>query len=350
MHTGKKYFLLLFSFALLVSYSFSQDVSFSSSDTLRSYHIITLKDGTVLKGKIIVQDKKAIQFQDEMVGNITFRTRDVSSMEKVEPQDYYLVTMMNGTTLQGKIVNKTEKEIIMETSNIGRINVDVSKIKTIKSINPGNMQDGRYWFTTPVDAHYAVAPSAISLRPGEAYLQNTMGLFNSFDVGITSNFSCMGGIFIPLAAFIAPSISYKIRNGIHISGGLFFVDITGAPYAGAAYGLLTFGNRNRHLSVGGAYGRLEGIKKYYYLNTVERIELGLISLSGFKRLSPKYAIFSENWLTPTEGIGIFTGGLRLLGEKNTWDFGIARVSVKRSVTGSSVSLGTVSFLSYMRNL
>ncbi|TAL57567.1 MAG: hypothetical protein EPN85_13780, partial [Bacteroidetes bacterium] len=301
----KKYFFNLTLFSLLLQTDiFSQEVAFSASDSLRSYHIVTLKDGTVLKGKIVVQDKKAIQFQDEMIGTITFRTKDVSSMEKVDPQEYYLVTMMNGTTLQGKIVNRTEKDIVMETANIGRIDVDITKIKTIKSITPGNMQDGRYWFTTHVDAHYVIIPSAIALRPGEAYLQNTMGLFNSFDVGITSHFSCMGGIVIPMAAFIAPNINYKIRKGIHIGGGVLFADITGAPYAGAAYGQLTFGNRNSHLSVGGAYGVLEGIKKYYYVNKIEKIELGLISISALKRFSPKYAIVTENWFTPTEGIRV----------------------------------------------
>lgn len=350
MHFSKKLFPALFCL-LLVRSAFSQDIAFSAADTLRSYHIITLKDGTVLKGKILVQERKAIQFQDEMIGAITFHTKDVSSMEKVEPQEYYLVTMMNGTTVQGKIVNRTEKDIIMESTSIGRVHVDISKIKTIKSITPGNMQDGKYWFTTHVDAHYIITPSAIALRPGEAYLQNTMGLFNSFEVGITSHFSCMGGIVIPMAAFIVPKFNYRIRKGIHIGCGVLMADITGAPYAGAAFGQLTFGNRNSHLSIGGGYGVVEGIKRYYYLNKIEKIELGLLSLSASKRLSPRYAVVTENWFTPTEGVRIFTGGLRLLGEKNTWDFGIASVSVGTRVAGNNnVSLGPITFLSYMRNL
>lgn len=347
----RKHSALLIGCVLFFSLSFSQDISFSASDSLRSYHIITLKDGTVLKGKIVVQDKKAIRFQDEMIGTITFRTKDVSSMEKVESQEYYLVTMMNGTTLQGKIVNRTDKDIIMETANIGRVNADISKIRTIKSIIPGNMKDGKYWFTTRTDAHYLINPSAISLRPGEAYYQNTMGLFNSFDVGISTHFSCMGGIVLPVVAFFAPKLSYKIRNGIHAGAGVLFADITEAPYGGAAFGNLTFGSRNAHISIGGAYGRIEGIKRYYYVNKVTSIELGLLTVSAFKRFSPKYAVVTENWFTPTEGIGIFSGGLRLLGEKNTWDFGIASVSVRSSVVGrNSVALGPVSFLSFMRNL
>lgn len=345
-----KHYLLTFLLALFLNFCFAQQVTFSPADSIRSYHIITLKDGTVLKGKIINQERKTIQFQDEMIGNVTFRTKDVSSMEKVEPQDYYLILMMNGTTLQGKIVNRTEKEIVVETANIGRINVDVSKIKTIKEINPGNMQDGLYWFKTHVDAHYFITPSAIPLSPGEAYFQNTMGLYNSFDVGITNHFSCLGGVVLPFAAFVSPSLSYKITKGVYAGIGGLAVDISGSPYALAGYGQMTFGNRNNHLSVGGGYGVLEGIKKYYYVNKITKVEMGMLSVNAMKRISPKYAVVTENWFTPAEGVRVFTGGVRLMGEKSSWDFGIGKISVSRHITGYHVSVGIISFLSYMRNL
>ena len=350
MSIAEKYcFLFLFSIAVS-TVCLSQETAFSASDSMRTYHIITLNDGTVLKGKIIKQERKLIQFQDEMIGNVTFRTKDVSSMEKVEPQDYYLITMMNGSTLQGKIVNRTEKEVTVETSNIGRVNVDVSKIKNIKEINPGNMKDGKYWFKTHIDAHYFITPSAIPLNSKEVYFQNTMGLYNSFDAGITNNLSCMGGVFLPMAAFIAPNFNAKLTQGVYAGVGAIAADITGSPYAGAVYAQVTFGDRNSHVSIGGGYGVLKGIKKYYYVNKITEVQMGLITLSGMKRFSPKYAVVTENWFTPTEGIRVFTGGLRLMGERSSWDFGVGQVSVSRHVTGFSVQLGVISFLSYMRNL
>ncbi|MBI4931533.1 MAG: hypothetical protein HY841_12260 [Bacteroidetes bacterium] len=343
-------YLSAFLFIFFSLNCFSQETLFSPTDTMPSYHIVTLKDGTVLKGKILNQGKRTIQFQDEMLGSITFRAKEVVSMEKVEPQDYYLITLMNGTTLQGKIVNRKEKEIVVETASIGDVAVDLSKIKTIKSINPGNMKDGKYWFKTHVDAHYVVTPSAIPLSPGEAYYQNTMGLYNSFDVGITKNFSCIGGVIIPTAMFISPRLSAKITKGVYVECGFILADITYKPYGAAGYAQCTFGNRNGHLSVGGAYGFVDGIQKYYYYNKIEKIELGFISVSGMKRIAPKYAVVTENWFTPTEGISAFTGGFRIMGEKNTFDFGIARISVTRKIAGNPISIGPLTFLSYMRNL
>jgi len=346
----RKYSALSFAFALFFNFTLSQEITFSPSDTLSFYHIITLKDGTVLKGKIMMQERQTIQFQDEMIGNLTFRTKNVSSMEKVEPQEHYLITMMNGTALHGKIINRKENEITVETANLGIVYVDMNKIKTIKNITAGNMKDGKYWFKTDVDAHYFVQPCAIPIGSGSAYFQNTMALYNSFHVGITSNFSCVGGVILPVAAFISPHANFKIAQNVHAGLGIIAADITGSPYAGAAYGQVTFGNRNAHVSFTGGYGVLEGITDYYYTTKITSIEVGVISISAVKRFSPKYALITENWITPSEGIAILTGGLRLLGEKNSWDFGIANVSISHHITGKDISIGPISFLSFMRNL
>ena len=349
-HLLKYYFV--FTFLIPFSYlSFSQEVSFSALDSLRaSYHIVTLKDGTVLKGKVLKEEHKRIDFQDELIGNVSFREKEVASMEKVEPQEHYLIILMNGTTLQGKIVNRKEKEIVVETANIGNVTVDLSKIKTIKAITAANFKDGKYWFKTHIDAHYIVTPSALPLRSGEAFFQNTMGLYNSCDVGITNHFSCMVGIFIPSAAFIAPNFNFKIANGVHAGVGVMAVDITYKPYGGSAFAQITFGNRSGHLSLGGSYGFVARIQKYYYYQKYEKIELGLLSVSGMKRIAPKYAVVTENWFTPAEGISAFTAGFRVMGEKNSFDFGIASISVSSKIAGNPISRGPFSFLSYMRNL
>ncbi len=350
MQVIKKYIFLVLIGTLLSKSSFTQEVAFSPTDSLHTYHIVTMKDGSVLKGKIIRQDRKTIQFQDEIIGNVTFRTKDVSSMEHVEPQEYYLITLMNGSSVQGKILNRKEKEILVETTSIGTITIDVSKIKIIKNINPGNMKDGRYWFKSHIDAHYFMLPSAIPLSPGEAYFQNTLGLYNAFNVAVTNHFSCTGGIVVPMAAFIGSNLNYKIMKGVYVGAGAMFVDITGAPYGGAAYGQCTIGNRNTHLSVGAGYGFVDGLKKYYYLNKVTKVEVKVISASAMKRLSPKYAIVTENWFTPDEGIRVFTGGVRLMSEKGNWDFGIASISIAAKIIGTSNTLGPIAFISYMRNL
>ena len=349
MKFSKKYIGFIFIFLLTSAFCNSQEVAFYALDSLHSYHIVTLKDGTVLKGKIIKQEKRRIEFQDEMIGNISFRAKQVSSIEKVEPQDHYLITMMNGTILQGKIISKNEKEIIVETSNIGNVTVDVNKIKTIKAITAANYKDGKYWFKTSVDAHYFVSPSSIPLNVGEVYYQNTMALFNSFNVGITKNLSCTGGIFIPSVAFIAPHLGYRIAKGVYVAAGAMFSMRTGRFVSNIGYSTLTFGNRTAHLTVGGGYGYLTYETGPYYHLTKKEAYITTFTVSGMKRLSPKYALVSENWIAIDEGFSFYSGGLRLMGEKNNWDFGVASLAISKKFTGKKNTIMPVTFLSYLRN-
>lgn len=339
------FILLLF---VITDKAFAQDTGIVILDSTYAYYIVTMKDGSVLKGKLLKRERRRIDFEDEGVGNVSFRVRDVSGIEKVEPQEHYLITLMNGTALQGKIISRKEKAIVVQTAHLGNVTVDISKIKSIKPITAAGFKDGRYWFKTRVDAHYFIVPSAIPLQRGEAYYQNTMGLYNSFEVNLAKNFSCFGGIVVPTAFFIAPHYSHKLRNGMYVGAGTLFIDITGPSYAGIGYAQLTIGNRVSHLSVGGGYGFIKA-QRYFFSQPYDWLEMGVISVSGFRRFLPRYAIMSENWFSPAEGIKIFSGGLRMMNEKSTWDFGIAGVSVYWR-NWRNISLAPLTFISYMRNL
>lgn len=346
--TNYEKFILVAIFLLSWNFSFAQDSTIVIPDSANAYYIVTLKDGTVLKGKLVKQERRRIDFEDEVVGKVNFRARDISEIEKVEPQEHYLITLMNGTALQGKIISRKEKEIIVQTAHIGNVTVDISKIKSIKPITAANFRDGRYWFKTRVDAHYFLAPSAIPLQRGEAFYQNTMGIYNSFEVGIAKNFSCFGGVILPTAYFLAPHFSFRLGKGIHAGMGILGADITGPSYAGAGYGQITFGNRASHLSVGGGYGFVKA-QRFFFSHKYEWLEMGLLSVSGMKRFTPRYAIVTENWFSPGEGIKVFSGGLRMMGEKSTWDFGLTGISVYWK-NWRNISLAPLTFISYMRNL
>ena len=185
----EKHFSVLSFLLIIISYSYSQNMPVRK-DSAALYMIVTLNDGTVLKGKILNKVRRRTEFRDELLGNVTFYSKDVASMEELQPQEHYLITMMNGTTVQGKIVERKGGILVFETSEIGNVYIDISLIKTIRCIIPGKMRDGKYWFKTAVDAHYFIALSAIPLKPSEVFYQNSLLLFNSFDAGITKNFSC----------------------------------------------------------------------------------------------------------------------------------------------------------------
>lgn len=348
----KRTYLFLILLILEVGNCISQDISFSPLDSLlrsSDYYIMVLKDGTVLKGKLLKKEKRRIEFQDEMIGNTSFATKEVSSMEKIQPQDHYLITLMNGTVLSGKITSRKENEIIVETANIGKITVDASKIKLIKNIVPVNMKDGRYWFNSPVTTQYFMTPSEIPLNRGEIYYQNTLVAFNSFRTNIASHFSCTGGMIPGLIGFVSPHYSFRVRDWFYLGAGGTFATTNGKKYGLFAFGQCTFGNRNSNLSIGGGYGMMT-VQKYYYVQKIDKIEASLFTISGMKRFAPKFAFVAENWFAPNEGFQLLSGGIRLMGEKSSWDFGLGKFSVSRYNLPNVYSIGPIPFLSYLRNL
>ncbi|HEY4798646.1 MAG TPA: hypothetical protein VII99_06160 [Bacteroidia bacterium] len=319
-------------------------------DSAALYMIVTLNDGTVLKGKILNKVRRRTEFRDELLGNVTFYSKDVASMEELQPQEHYLITMMNGTTVQGKIVERKGGILVFETSEIGNVYIDISLIKTIRCIIPGKMRDGKYWFKTAVDAHYFIALSAIPLKPSEVFYQNSLLLFNSFDAGITKNFSCAGGVFFPTAAFVAPHFGFRIANGICAGGGLLFGMGIGKQRAGIGYGSLTFGNRVAHMTVGGGYSFFTYQKSVNHHLVTTTAYITTFNVSGMVRVAPKCAFITENWFAIDQGLEIYSGGLRLLGEKHSWDFGICSISISRRFSGNQFTLWPIPFVSYMKNL
>ena len=68
-----------------------------------------------------------------------------------------------------------------------------------------------------------------------------------------------------------------------------------------------------------------------------------------KRITPQYALVTENWFTINAGLSFLTGGIRLMGEKENWDFGLLNLRTSKTFTRNASATGLLPFISYMRN-
>ena len=106
------------------------------------------------------------------------------------------------------------------------------------------------------------------------------------------------------------------------------MDISRKHYLAGGYGTCTFGTSNGHISVAGLYGSVLNKGGWQLSKRYTLKDMSAISISGMKRLSAKFALVSENWISlPDGGVEFFSGGLRLLGEKSSWEFGMGSVYV-----------------------
>ncbi len=231
------------------------------------------------------------------------------------------------------VVEKTKVvQDSIETLSNPELKPNTSEISQILSNSPLFVDER---FENPHPTRYFFGPSAIPIKKGEKYYQNALFLLNSFQIGITDNFSIGAGTLIPFAVFITPKVGYHISKNLHLGGGLIVVNslIKESNFGiGAGYGSATLGSKEHNLTLNvglGAYKDLNDMK----WKTADK---PMVTLSGMTRISDHLMLMSENWfvsantvendnlgnrIVETKILRLLSLGIRYLGNQNAFDVG-----------------------------
>lgn len=305
-----------------------------NSSTLAPDYILTMVDGTQLRGKKITETKNAIVFLDNNIGEKTINKDKIKSIKSEYGEQIRIFTLVDGSILSGKIVSQNESVTVIETKDLGTITLPSSKIKSEHDLEDGTItHEGAIWFKNPNCTRYLFAPSAICLRKGEGYYQNIYGAGNAVNFGITDNISIGGGLVGPVGVYINSKIGFQISDNVHLAAGFLagngFFPIDGNNLGVAVgFSVLTIGNYDHNITIGAGYGVVnnEGETKWQ--------EKPLFVANGMARVGRKYALVTENWIVNTKGDpfgrGItapshyetyFSYAFRYMGERTTLDAG-----------------------------
>jgi hypothetical protein len=251
--------------------------------------------------------------------------QDLKQNAEIDTAKIYKITLTDGSTFVGPILEKNPDFVIIKTASIPRVDLPVNKIKAIEKVEPREVRNGIYWFKNPNATRYFFAPSAINLKKGEGYYQNFYLVFNSFNVGVSDNISIGGGFeFISTVVakepilFITPKVGFKIAENLHAGGGLLYARVGGYGNYGIAFGVATLGNLDHNITLGMGWGYTKE----------EFSSRPNITISGMTRVSKNIALVTENWFIPSSGYGegdyfdgLYTYGIRFFGEKLAVDLG-----------------------------
>lgn len=230
----------------------------------------------------------------------------------------YKVVLQDGSVFIGKVLQQDTVQLVMQTAMFPRIEIPLAKIKVMEEVDASGFKKGRYWFKNPHASRYLFGPSAFNLQEGEGYYQNTWIFLNSFNVGLTNNFSLGGGIeflstfasltqgeFKPIY-FITPKFSLPVNERFRVGAGVWYIHVPEAGAGGIGYGIATYGNTDANITAGAGW----------LISEWGSERKPVITLSGMKRLSPKIGLVSENWFMPVDGYtSIWSYGIRFFGEK-----------------------------------
>jgi preprotein translocase subunit YajC len=239
----------------------------------------------------------------------------------------YQVTLNDGSVISGKLISITDNEVVIQSGTMGDIRLEKMNIKSMTQVSSVDQKKSGIWFQNPNPSKYLLGNSAIPMEKKSGYYQNTWIFFNSFGYAITNNISISAGFEIfsilmkgdgPFAFYVNPKASFKIAENFYAGANILYANTirTVDEFGGLATlnGFFTYGNSNNNLTAAVGWGWADG----------EFSSKPVITISGMARASKRIAFVSENWIIPGIGdeskfYGIFSYGIRFLGEKNSID-------------------------------
>ena len=236
----------------------------------------------------------------------------------------YRFETKDGNEFIGIILSQDANSIVVKTENLGEITIPKSELLKMTEIRDARIVNGKFWFRNPQSTRYFWQPNAYGLRKGEGYYQNVWVLFNQVAVGVTDNISIGLGT-VPLFLFagtstpiwITPKFSIPIvKDKVNIGGGALMGTVIGEENTnfGIAYGITTFGSRDRNLSLGIGYGYADG----------DWANRPTLTLSAMIRTGDRGYLMTENYYIGTGGdddVYLFFIGGRYLFKKVGLDYG-----------------------------
>lgn len=183
---------------------------------------------------------------------------------------------------------------------------------------PLNASPAELWPADPNPTRLFFAPTGRSLEKGEAYFGVYEVLLPFVQYGVTDRLSIGGGTPLVFGFggdqpfWFTPKFQVVTARSTEAAVGVLHVVNMGDASVGMAYAVVTQGNADSALTVGGGYA--------YASADEDRAGAPVVMLGAEKRLSKRVKFVTENyWFS---GIGLASGGLRIMGERLSADIGL----------------------------
>ena len=239
------------------------------------------------------------------------------------------------------ITSKDSAELEMQPEVNKSVSIGENAEPNSAELESKNLDEKKQKYEGQQATRYFESPSGYSLKPGEIYYQNFMGMYNQVNAGITKNISISVGT-LPMFLFgnntsivwIFPKFSIPIiEDLVNLSLGLFAVTIFEKDYLGnqhtsyadVSIATLTIGNRDNNFSIGAGRG---------YSSVGGYAKQPLLTLSGMVKVSNKGYIITDNYSTDLGNykLTILTAGYRIMLKRANIDLGIL-VSFEKNELG-----------------
>lgn len=267
----------------------------------------------------------------ESQGDSKVSLQDASPVPTSSIRRLLRLTLKDGTVLVGRIEKEQEGKIIFRTVGDVVIEFFASDVKKIEDLSE-EIIGGRYRYTDPNHTRLLWAPTARTLKARSGYFADYYIFFPSFAYAVTDRFTLYGAISIipgiglnEQIFFFAPKLGIVQKRNFALSTGVMVVKVPEADVIpGIVYGVSTWGNSDKSLTVGLGWGWIYDKEEAW-----EVMNSPIIMVGGEHRVSSGIKLLTENWWLPgvedaTEH-PVLSIGIRFFGEHLAADLGFFHV-------------------------
>ena len=262
--------------------------------------------------------------------------------KNAKPVPTVTIKTKDGTRLRGKIIKNDGKTYTIQTQNLGIVSIPSENVSFIQQNDYQAISDSNEMFEPLSNTAYLANQSGYNLKQGDIRYTNIYIVANSFNFGLTDNFSASIGFVTISPTILSVGGKYTFKTSDKVRFGLSGTYVFSSGFAnnvgfGAIGAVGTFGTDTKNISVGATWGTSQG-----------NIFSGrpAFQLSGITRVSRRVALTMDNLITTTErntynyvssGTGGFTQvnsktvvdgamsyGIRLLYPRTQLDLGLFR--------------------------
>jgi len=239
------------------------------------------------------------------------------------------IRLTDGSVIFGTVAREDSATLVLRTVSGARLELRPDQIQSRRRAS-GNVVRGEYWLEDPNHTRLLFTSTGRALGAGQGYVSAYFLFFPMIAYGVTDRLTIAGGTpVIPGALgevfYLAPkfTVSQRERSAIAIGAlGLAFPDAFDEGTLGIAYGVGTWGTRDRAITAGAGWGFQWGGGESSLSNSP------VLVLGVETRISRRVKFLSENWIL-TEGAGGFTllsGAFRFIGDRLSTDFGLIGIA------------------------
>ncbi len=233
----------------------------------------------------------------------------------------YSVRLVDGSTFFGRVISVQGDLVSITTISGVPMSLGRAQIRDISAAR-GRLVEGEFWHEDPNTTRLFFTSTGRSLKAGEGYMGTyllvlpVVLVLPFVAVGLSDDLTLAAGAYALAGGlepfYIAPKlrVAHSPRSEVSVGTLIFFYD---DEQVSIAYGVGTFGTPDHALTAGLGFG----------FSGAGFSNQPVAMIGAETRISAGMKLITENYFLPGETGVLFSGALRILGERFAADLGFA---------------------------